>query len=438
MEDPNVVRASPTKRFFISILVKDIYLIDAVIELVDNAIDAARAGLSSKALKDILIEIDFNASSFTIRDNAGGISIEQARMYAFRFGRPEDAPATPGAVGEFGVGMKRALFKMGRLFTVTSRTIQDYFKLKVDVDAWEKEKEDDPSAWRFRFEESGPNKSQQVGTEIVITRFYDYATEEFTSNNFQTRLINTLKQAHSESLAGGLQLTVNNTPVMAFGAQLLRITNDLEPIKKLQELDISGKTVLVEIVAGAGEPKLADAGWYIYCNGRLVERAEKTEKTGWNSAIDGDTTPKIHWQFRRFRGYVFFQSNNQDVLPWNTTKTSLDVEAPAYRRVRTDMITALKEVIGFLNALDGESQDEGPLTQLVTSASYTPIATLPANTNFRYNESGAKPSVKFARISYIKDPELVEKVKDHLNARSNKEAGEKTFDYYLESEKLNV
>ena len=55
-----------------------------------------------------------------------------------------------------------------------------------------------------------------------------------------------------------------------------------------------------------------------------IEQAEKTEKTGWNAALEDDQkTPRVHWQFRLFRGYLFFDSDAQDALPWNTTKTGL-------------------------------------------------------------------------------------------------------------------
>ena len=174
--DANIVKAAPTKRFFISVLVKDIYMMDAIVELVDNSIDSARSKFGIRDLKKIAIEIRYNAEEFSITDNAGGISISQARYYAFRFGRPDGAPTTPGAVGEFGVGMKRALFKMGRHFVVESWTKEEYFKIKVDVDAWEKIPEEDPNSWHFEFSETGENpKPGHTGTQITVTKLYPYA-----------------------------------------------------------------------------------------------------------------------------------------------------------------------------------------------------------------------------------------------------------------------
>lgn len=75
------------------------------------------------------------------------MSVKTAREYAFRFGRSEDAPETPGSVGQFGVGMKRAFFKVGKYFKLKSHTKNNHFILETDVNKWEKE------GWKFHFKE---------------------------------------------------------------------------------------------------------------------------------------------------------------------------------------------------------------------------------------------------------------------------------------------
>jgi hypothetical protein len=434
-----IVRAAPTKRFFISVLIKDIYLIDAVIELVDNSVDSARSTFGVDKLKGRYIEIKYNEQEFSIKDNAAGISVYQAQHYAFRFGRPEDAPPVPGAIGEFGVGMKRALFKIGRYFEVASDTSTDHFVIRQDVDEWEAIKDEDPNSWNFKFAEVGENADpNNTGTTVLVRKLHQYAIEEFASTNFASRLVKDLKESHAESLAAGLQITVNNISVEAVGATLLA-SDGLKPIHKNLSLNIAGKEITAHMVAGLGEPKLLDAGWYIYCNGRLIERAEKTEKTGWNSALDGgDKTPRPHWQFRRFRGYLFFESKSPDVLPWNTTKTGLDTDAPAYRQVKSEMTSALSQVIAFLNELDSESTEPGPLTALVDGAAPKGLDELQDSPNFVYDAALAgQPSAKEVRISYTRPPEIFDRVKSRLSVRSKREVGERTFDYYVESEGLN-
>jgi hypothetical protein len=438
--DANQVSAAPTKQFFISVLVKDISLLDAIVELVDNSVDAARSNLGPSRFKEVLVQLSFNKDHFSISDNSGGMTIEHARSSAFRFGRDPTAPVTPGTVGEFGVGMKRALFKLGRHFVVSSRTQQQQFTIDVDVDEWENRPDQNtPDTWTFSFKNQGANSdsAQPLGTEITVDRLLSFVSLELSSQSFQNRLAENLRQAHAESLTQGLQIVINNIPVQG-RESLIKESDGLRPIVKEGDLDIHGKTVRYRLAAGIGEPKLIDAGWHIYCNGRQIERAEKSEKTGWNTTLEeSDKTPKAHWQFRRFRGYVYFESKSQDVLPWNTTKTSLDIEAPAYLRIFPEMTAALRQVLAFLNALDAESSQPGELTALVDNAKPTRVAELAMNDVFTATAAPVSPQAKEIRITYVKPAEMVDAVKRHLGATNNRELGEKTFDYYVQNEGID-
>jgi hypothetical protein len=118
------IETEPTKAFFVEMLVKDIELERAVLDLVDNSIDGAKR-LRPDAPIDytgLRIDIDVGRAQFRITDNCGGFDIHTATTYAFRFGRAPGAGQTPYSIGQFGVGMKRALFKFGRAFSVTSAT----------------------------------------------------------------------------------------------------------------------------------------------------------------------------------------------------------------------------------------------------------------------------------------------------------------------------
>src|SRR4051812_25735665 len=98
-------------------LTRDIELLPAIIDLVDNSVDGARATTPGD-LSSHRIDIVADADIFRISDDCGGIDIDVARDYAFRFGRPEGHTGTDHSVGQFGVGMKRALFKLGSVFSV--------------------------------------------------------------------------------------------------------------------------------------------------------------------------------------------------------------------------------------------------------------------------------------------------------------------------------
>ena len=138
---PDEINAAPTKTFFIEMLVRDIALEQAVLDLVDNCIDGAKR-LDGGDFQGRKIKIDINSERFRIVDNCGGFDKSLAKDYAFRFGRPPETPTTPNSIGQFGVGMKRALFKFGRHFIVRSATSSDLWAIDVDVEKWESEPDD--------------------------------------------------------------------------------------------------------------------------------------------------------------------------------------------------------------------------------------------------------------------------------------------------------
>ena len=119
--EPDLINDSSTKAFFVEMIVRDIALEQAVLDLVDNSIDGAKR-MNGGDFKGRKVEIEIGADKFRILDNCGGFGRKLARDYAFRFGRPAGTPASPGSIGQFGVGMKRALFKFGRHFVSRSAT----------------------------------------------------------------------------------------------------------------------------------------------------------------------------------------------------------------------------------------------------------------------------------------------------------------------------
>jgi hypothetical protein len=108
MTDEKPISAQPTKEFFVEMMIRDIPLEQAVLDLVDNCVDAAKAQKNEPQarLDDFAITITVSAQTFRIIDNCGGFGIAMARDYAFRFGRPPGRQPTPHSIGQFGVGMK--------------------------------------------------------------------------------------------------------------------------------------------------------------------------------------------------------------------------------------------------------------------------------------------------------------------------------------------
>jgi len=94
-------------------------------------------------------------------------------------------------------------------------------------------------------------------------------------------------------------------------------------------------------------------GWYIFGNNRLILGPDHTDKTGWG-AKKPIRIPEYHPQFYRFRGFVFLSAEDPRELPWNTSKTNMDLDSPIYRTVLQQMIVMMRNVIDFLNRLHDE------------------------------------------------------------------------------------
>ena len=418
-------------------LVKDIELVPSIIDLVDNAVDGMRRLADESPGEPLWVRLQLSGTSFRIQDNCGGIPVNIARDYAFRFGRPAQSPTTAHSVGQFGVGMKRALFKIGGQFLVESRTANEAFTVDVDVDEW-RDEADGP--WHFRFkklEENLPTAPlPKRGTAITVTKLHPSVSADFATESFRARLATDLQQQQQVAISRGLAISVNGIPV---NADLVRFVeaSDLRPA--LAELSFNGSTapVDVELYAGVAESDPREAGWYIFCNGRLIVAADRTPLTGWDW---GRTIPRYHNQFARFRGYAFFDSDDSSLLPWTTTKTNVDENSPVYRAARLKMIELMRPVIDFLNVLDKEREgrpanDPGPLAVAVLQARQVTVEEATLAPTFVRPERPAAPRLpRTGRIQYDKLVEDIDRAKRSLGVTTYKEVGERTFEYYLRME----
>jgi hypothetical protein len=202
----------------------------------------------------------------------------------------------------------------------------------------------------------------------------------------------------------------------------------------------------VRLYSGISDSDPAAAGWYVFCNGRLILEADQSERTGWGETklANGDGKGKIkipyyHNQFARFRGYIFFDAKNPAALPWNTTKTDVDLNSPAFQAARQKMVLAMRPVITFLNELDAERSPEKKqktLTKTVASTKAKYLAALKVSHIFvsPTPSPDKKTGPPTQRIAYERPKKQIELVKRTLNVHTLQEVGEKTFDYYVRAE----
>src|SRR5262249_28542777 len=115
----------------------------AILDLLDNCVDgvvrerkaeskAATAATNGKPYQGFRADIKVDTERFEISDNCGGIPQDIAENNAFMFGRPDvSRDADIETVGMYGIGMKRAMFKMGRHSIVMSQPSTGPYKVEI-------------------------------------------------------------------------------------------------------------------------------------------------------------------------------------------------------------------------------------------------------------------------------------------------------------------
>ncbi|WP_279365687.1 ATP-binding protein [Microbacterium testaceum] len=472
MSNPKQVKSGAEKRFFIDMLTKDIELLPAIADLVDNSVDGVRHLASDSDLEGYWVAIDVDGAGFEIRDNAGGISTDIARNYAFHFGRPAEFQGVPGSVGQFGIGMKRAIFKLGTAFEVESNwasqggETQTHFLVKESVSKWAARGDD----WSFSFAELDENIKQQnadpTGTRIKVSPLHRSVAEDLADDSVVQQLKNELAIRHQQSILNGLKVTVNGGRLKAH-RPILQSSDEFAPINYSFVVDAevegySGK-VHVKLTAGTVAPPSAqkdlddgqasnftntgEAGWYVFCNDRLLLAADRSSFTGW-----GSTAAAYHPQYRNFRGYVYMESEDARFLPWNTTKTAVDRDSAVFREVATKMKVALVDVQALINrakierervkSLDEAGIEDYTSPKLSSAMDVTrnlPLESIPTSRVLVAPEPAALPPIPrpgptTQRIQYQVEIDRYQKLSTLFGTNNGSALGRATFDYVWKAE----
>lgn len=443
-QNPNIVHADPAKGFFVSMLIKDITLKDAIGDLIDNAADAIKAKAANpNDLTGFKIDIKLGKSFFSISDNGYGMEAEIARTTAFNFGKSDKHKLIDNSIGQFGIGMKRAFFKIGNNIQVRSIAATSKFEMEINVSEWLM----DPQKWEYEFtegtlEENINNTPSRTGFHIKINELSEDAQISFNDPTFIDQLRKEIQYEHMLNINKGLKIIIENYTLQTTAIGLV-FDDNIKPTY-WEKLGIDQS---VKILAGISTKDDEDGGWYIFCNDRLIIAKNKTEETVW-TGNKGDGVPLWHAQYHRFRGYVFFEAKDSSMLPWNTTKTGMDLDSPYFKEVRRKMVSMTRQVMGLLDKLKTEKEKDNPeenqtLNKVVEESLNNPISVVQVlakasdlSTKFEYPANLYNPPKKsnLINISYQVSKDKFNKVKRNLEASSAKDVGIQTFNYYIDNE----
>jgi hypothetical protein len=436
-------QAYPTKEFFVRMITRDISLEDCILDLIDNSVDGAwrtegsrPIGLATDAdLSKYKIDISATAKHFCIEDNCGGMTLDDAVEHAFSFGRKSDDEPEDYSIGVYGIGMKRAVFKLGTVIKVRSTyTSQagalESFVVPINVDAW---LANEAPAWDFDIEPDEPLSAP--GVKIEVEGLTSGASTAFDSPAFVRNLKRTIARDYSLHINRGLTISLNGEPITGWQIKMLQ-SAEFAPMRIEYSDKIDGKDVSIEVFGGmsapppeSNEPEEGEEdekffGWYVVCNGRIVLAADRTNISGWGT----DEWPQWHPQYAGFIGIVIFTAADAAALPLTTTKRSVDVSSEVYRRARPRMREVTRKWIGYTNARKSALDDA---KQIEAKAQPVSIYAVQRAQTVRLPSLAARASEQMATVNYSVPLQKFKQLAKELGSitMSRRELGLKTFNY---------
>jgi Histidine kinase-, DNA gyrase B-, and HSP90-like ATPase len=338
------VDTRPTKEVLVSSLTRDASLEACLFDLIDNSIDAARIDSAAKtggkseshglpnSYAGYKVSLSIEGDEIKVVDNCGGMSINDLSTNNFRFGKRSNHTF---GIGLYGVGMNRALFKLGETISVRTENTNEAALLSFSRKAYLADEDN------WNLDAAVTARTGVVGTVVCIRDLDGPIARQTSDDEWKRDLVKEISERYSIFLEKGLGISVGNQNVSPTLVEI-RTDGPFPPLAK--SFKINDKT-RVFIQAGqharhrfSAEPDSdtttnreisEEYGWSIVCNDRVIVMLDASPKTGWDK--------KWHNEFNGFVGYVKFVSHDPAELPWNTAKTDVDANNPAYQAVLSDM-----------------------------------------------------------------------------------------------------
>jgi hypothetical protein len=297
---------------------------------------------------------------FVIQDNCGGIPPDYVSD-AFSLGRPSiEKDGDLPTIGMYGIGMKRAIFKMAESAVVTSNHSEQWNEVAYDKQWLNPENND----WMLPLR-SGKSRKEPFGVTISVPTLKKDVSKQFQSSHFINSLIIKISSHFGYIIQRGLSIFINGVKVKESVLHLL----DSDPSEEYAIRPFDYKDTIdgvsIRVIVGFYRPLVTDgeideasssaqeglerAGVSVVCNDRVIILADRSLRTGWG---DGGV-PRFHPQFRAIAGLIDISSNDASKLPIATTKNDLDAGSDVYLHARQACVEGIKIFTNFTNRWKG-------------------------------------------------------------------------------------
>lgn len=326
----DTIELTPSKETYRAIEA-DVDITVAFQELIDNAIDNAIRQNHDSVCVDIERKKFDDEWTLVVRDDSGGIQKDELSMlFALGESRKEDIK---GSIGAFGIGAKKALMRLGDTFTIVSRhedstgpawgyTIDDEW-IESDDD-WAvqlAEYELTAGQTELRISDLNLEWGRQIGdVERRLQDTYRLYLEEETSRDIDIDL---------NLSVGGDELEAPDSVEFSYLPWDGLFPRRYEGIR----LNPSGTSGPIEMRITVGlmiEGDADEAGTDIFCQNRLVTKANRDEEGGFD--VSGGLPTFREETHKRLKIQVEFLAESDAAdLPWNAHKSEIHVDHAVMR-----------------------------------------------------------------------------------------------------------
>jgi len=326
------------KYFLEQTLTSDIELTEAIFDLIDNSIDAARNDLISsgyskddyglpKSYLGFKIRLRFNENSLSILDNCSGFNEKDLTENTFYTGRHSQHSF---GIGHYGLGLKRALLKSGNSFSLSTDNGENLYKLKFDANSFSSESGVELTADKY------PSRGRK-SVIFIISDLKPLIKLQIDNSEWFRHFIDELSMRYSVFIQKGLDISVvrstntNKYKKFKILSRLPELRNSLPLLPIVDLIKDDDKPVNTFFNVGVhrsykftgefghnpinNKQLTQEFGIYIICNDRVIVSASTEKKHGFGV--------KWHSEYGGLVCLVKIVGENPADLPWNTTKTDL-------------------------------------------------------------------------------------------------------------------
>lgn len=329
MTQRDPIDLSPDKEIYRSAAV-DVTYVDAVEELVDNAIDNWTR--VSRRTENVTIQIEVDGTKTIVRDDTGGLGEDQIHLL-FALGETFQ-DEVPQSIGAYGIGAKKAIVRLGENAIIRSRERGADVGIGFEVDREWMESD----SWEVNPIEF-PEMEEGV-TEIVVESDEEIWDEERTETLDQQ-----LGKTYAKFLDG--RVPQGGSVDVKLGDEEIEAGDDIPwsftPFdghhpRRYEGIELNhsnlSEPVTMDVTVGHMTGQDSNmSGTDFYCQNRLVLESDTGETGGYGSTADNKIGNFTN-QNNRLKVVVELNTEGDSSdLPWNGQKSDIDAYHPVTRAV---------------------------------------------------------------------------------------------------------